>query len=288
MDSKEPYSFTNQSELNLANDSLNDNLIATLNRKNLNSLNARFAGLNFDNSFDSELDLKQQLASNPLAYSGDAMYKQSRPNGGGGGTEILLHQQQQQHSSPSKMSANKSGGNTAVKHSTLPKTGQLGQLNQLNLNTPLIDENVQCSILIKWLCSPPLLCVVLLAYACFGALLFHHLEAGAEVLSVSNVAALRNNTLQRLWNITFTFNLLYPRNWTANATNELIQFERAVIYMVSGPPIFSLVLFGLFGLFRDSRRRSSGGTPLKALHWRSIGGAPLKSSSAGIKNSSLN
>lgn len=229
--------FANQSELNLANDlSTNDSLIATLNRKNLNSLNARFAGLNLDNSFDSDLDIKQQLGNSLLAYTGEAMYKQGRPNGG---AEILLHQQQQQtHSSPSKLSsANKSGANTNVKHSTLPKTGQLGQLNQLNLNTPVIDENVQCSILIKWLCSPPLLCAVLLAYACFGALLFHHLEAGAEILSVSNVAALRNNTLQRLWNITFTFNLLYPRNWTANATNELIQFERAVIYMVSEPAL---------------------------------------------------
>lgn len=236
MDSKEPYSFANQSELNLPND---DSLIATLNRKNLNSLNARFAGINFDNSFDSDLDIKQHLGNNLLAYTGEAgMYKTGRP--AGGGTEILLHQQQASHSSPSKLSsANKSGANTTVKHSTMPKTSQLsaqlaGQLDQLNkLNTPVIDENVQCSLLIKWLCSPPLLCAVLLAYACFGALLFHHLEAGAEVLSVSNVAALRNNTLQRLWNITFTFNLLYPRNWTANATNELIQFERAVIYMVS-------------------------------------------------------
>ena len=231
MDSKEPYSFANQSKLNLAADRT-DSLIATLNRKNLNSLNARFAGIDFDNSFDSDLDIKQQLGNNLLTYTGEAMYKQGRPNGG---AEILLHQQQP-HSSPIKLSSStKSGANTTVKHAALP--GQLGPLNQLNqLNTPVIDENVQCSILIKWLCSPPLLCAVLLAYACFGALLFHHLEAGAEILSVSNVAALRNNTLQRLWNITFTFNLLYPRNWTANATNELIQFERAVIYMVSGRP----------------------------------------------------
>lgn len=235
MDSRNQYNF--KSEFN----DTNDNLIATLNRKNLNSLNAQFAGINLD----SDLDIKQHLGNSDnllTGTTGEAMYKSNRQNGAGTDNNILLHSQnhsRQQHSSSvsskSANQSNKSVGNTNVKNSTLPKTGQLNQLNQLNqsINGQIIDENVQCSMLIRWICSPPLLCIVLFAYVCFGALLFHHLEAGAEILSVTNVASLRNNTLHRLWNSFITFNLLYPRNWTANATTELIQFERAVIYMVS-------------------------------------------------------
>lgn len=219
----------NQTERNLANNLItNDNLIATLNRKNLNSLNARFPGIQLDNT-DLSIDKRDPLAA---CTTGDpAMYKTNRQNGN---TEILLHHSQHPANKSTNKSTSTSGCNTTnAKHTTLPKTSQLNQtLNLPTSSTGLIDEHVQCSTLIRWLCSPPLLCVLLLGYACFGALLFHHLESGAERLSVVNVAALRNNTLQRLWNITFTFNLLYPRNWTANATNELIQFEKAVIYMV--------------------------------------------------------
>lgn len=208
----------NKSESNEFKSS-NDNLISTLNRKNLNlnSLNVRFS--NIDSNVDDLLTCK----------TGDAMYKTTNRQTGGN-TELILHSQ---HHSQNQKPSNKSSltsNQQSNKHSTLPKSSQLNQLNQLNI--PLIDENIKCSLLVKWLCSPPLLCVLLLGYACFGALLFSHLEAGAEVLSVANVATLRNNTLQRLWNITFTFNLLYPRNWTANAAMELQQFERAVIYMV--------------------------------------------------------
>lgn len=81
--------------------------------------------------------------------------------------------------------------------------------------------------------SPPLLCLLLATYALFGACLFQRLESGRPVNTLPvDLDALRNHTIQRLWNITFTFNMLYPKNWTANATAELIQFERALAFLV--------------------------------------------------------
>lgn len=220
----------NKTEFNLTNEQiLNDSLIATLNRKNLNPLNAQFEEIDLDKSKLS-IDSIDLLKACQTGYN-SKMYKTT--NRQNGVTEILLHHSQQQHTSSTNKKSTGGGmaNNTNVKHSTLPKTSS--QLNQtLNLPKDLIDENVRCSTLIKWLCSPPLLCALLLGYACFGALLFHHLESGAETLSRVNVIALRNNTLQRLWNITLTLNLLYPRAWNTNATNELINFERALIYMV--------------------------------------------------------
>jgi hypothetical protein len=136
---------------------------------------------------------------------------------------------------------------------TLPAMSKCSQLslvtNSGQLRTPLHSSKMAAlhssshapaaahtsasSRLLSCLHSPPLLCLALVTYALFGACIFQRLESGRPVHSLPvDLDALRNHTIQRLWNITFTFNLLYPKNWTANATAELIQFERALAFLV--------------------------------------------------------
>lgn len=67
------------------------------------------------------------------------------------------------------------------------------------------------------------LCALVVGYSVLGAFAFRALEAPYEVRKASQVRALREQTVGRLWEVTAALNVLYKDNWTA-AVNEHIRY----------------------------------------------------------------
>lgn len=89
-----------------------------------------------------------------------------------------------------------------------------------------------CRKLLAILFSQLGLCGLVLGYTVFGAYLFRYLEAPYEMQRASKVVSMRNFTVQKLWNITDKFNVLYKENWTALVSAEIAVFQQQLLAAV--------------------------------------------------------
>lgn len=89
-----------------------------------------------------------------------------------------------------------------------------------------------CRKLFALLFSQVGLCGLVLGYTVFGAYLFRALEAPHERHRATQVLAMRNLTVAKLWNITDKFNVLYKENWTALVSKEMAIFQQQLLAAV--------------------------------------------------------
>lgn len=103
-----------------------------------------------------------------------------------------------------------------------------------------------CSRLAAMLCSNVGVCVLVLLYTIAGAFVFTTIEGGDMALQIEqrppppresavmdslrqHARGLRHETVERLWTITESLNILYRENWTRVAEQELIKFSEKLI-----------------------------------------------------------
>lgn len=76
------------------------------------------------------------------------------------------------------------------------------------------------------------LCALVVGYSVAGAFAFRALEAPFEEQKASQVGALRQETVKRLWEITDKLNVLYKDNWTDLVEAEVRRFQKDLILAV--------------------------------------------------------
>ncbi|XP_076344207.1 TWiK family of potassium channels protein 7-like [Tachypleus tridentatus] len=76
------------------------------------------------------------------------------------------------------------------------------------------------------------LCGLVVGYSIMGAFAFRALEAPYEEEKASEVTEMREQTVKRLWDITYNYNVLYRENWTKTVTSEIQDFQSALIAAV--------------------------------------------------------
>lgn len=72
------------------------------------------------------------------------------------------------------------------------------------------------------------LCGLVVGYAIIGALTFESLEANQESHMKEEIKQLREKCVQKLWNATLKYNVLFEPNWTREARETLKEFEQKV------------------------------------------------------------
>lgn len=84
------------------------------------------------------------------------------------------------------------------------------------------------------------ICLVVVGYIVLGALLFRQVEGDAEQEQHARAAAARaaldrsvaesrRQAVERLWNITFTLNVLHKANWTSLTSRQLQRFQTELL-----------------------------------------------------------
>lgn len=76
------------------------------------------------------------------------------------------------------------------------------------------------------------LCALVVGYSVLGAFAFRALEGPYEVRKASQVRALREQTVGRLWDVTAALNVLYKDNWTAAVNEHIRQFQLRLVAAV--------------------------------------------------------
>ncbi|XP_064460216.1 TWiK family of potassium channels protein 7-like isoform X1 [Ornithodoros turicata] len=89
-----------------------------------------------------------------------------------------------------------------------------------------------CKKLTAFLFSHVGLCALVVGYSLLGAFAFKALESPYEVQKASQVRAMREETVARLWAITDRLNVLYKDNWTASVEKEIRHFQTRLIAAV--------------------------------------------------------
>lgn len=109
-----------------------------------------------------------------------------------------------------------------------------------------------CSRLASLLCSNIGVCALVLLYTVAGAFVFTILEGGDLSLQVDpplegpkesavmdslrqHTRGLRHETVEHLWSITETLNILYRDNWTRVAEQELLKFSEQLVLRLKEP-----------------------------------------------------
>ncbi|KAI1292326.1 Potassium channel subfamily K member 15 [Halotydeus destructor] len=80
--------------------------------------------------------------------------------------------------------------------------------------------------------SPFGLTILFAGYVIFGAYLFKAFEGSREIEKSTEVTSLRDITVQKMWNITDKFNVLYKENWTAMVSKEMVLFEQQLVQAI--------------------------------------------------------
>lgn len=76
------------------------------------------------------------------------------------------------------------------------------------------------------------LCALVVGYSVLGAFAFKALEGPYEVQKASQVRALRDATVSRIWDVTLQLNVLYRENWTALVNHEIREFQLKLVAAV--------------------------------------------------------
>ncbi|XP_067125210.1 TWiK family of potassium channels protein 7-like [Centruroides vittatus] len=78
------------------------------------------------------------------------------------------------------------------------------------------------------------LCALVVGYSIMGAFTFRALEAPHEKEKHQEVSKIREQTVKRLWDITYDLNVLYKENWTKLVTDEIKRFQKELVAAVKG------------------------------------------------------
>ncbi|XP_076336109.1 TWiK family of potassium channels protein 7-like [Tachypleus tridentatus] len=89
--------------------------------------------------------------------------------------------------------------------------------------------NACCQRFTTFLFSHVGLCALVVGYSIIGAFTFKALEAPQEKKQAGQVIEMREEMVKRLWEITYSLNILYKENWTHTVTAEIRQFQSALI-----------------------------------------------------------
>ncbi|XP_042214138.1 TWiK family of potassium channels protein 7-like [Homarus americanus] len=110
--------------------------------------------------------------------------------------------------------------------------------------------SVCCSRLVSILCSNMGVCALVLLYTVVGAFIFTTIEGGGDMAIQldplhgrpapprdsavmesmrQHAQGLRNETVEHLWTITESLNILYRDNWTRVAEQELLRFSEKLL-----------------------------------------------------------
>lgn len=73
------------------------------------------------------------------------------------------------------------------------------------------------------------LCLLVVAYAFGGGVVFQFLEAAAEDSNIEQVQQHLNATVERLFNQSIASKFLYEKNWTAMAREILEEYQRELV-----------------------------------------------------------
>ncbi|KAL3186400.1 hypothetical protein MRX96_028112 [Rhipicephalus microplus] len=76
------------------------------------------------------------------------------------------------------------------------------------------------------------LCALVVGYSVLGAFAFRALEGPYEVRKASQVRALREQTVSRLWEVTAELNVLYKDNWTFAVNEHIRDFQLRLVAAV--------------------------------------------------------
>ncbi|KAL1418287.1 hypothetical protein MTO96_026029 [Rhipicephalus appendiculatus] len=76
------------------------------------------------------------------------------------------------------------------------------------------------------------LCALVVGYSVLGAFAFRALEGPYEVRKASQVRALREQTVSRLWDVTAKLNVLYKENWTFAVNEHIREFQLRLVAAV--------------------------------------------------------
>ena len=104
---------------------------------------------------------------------------------------------------------------------------------------PHMDDNLSpkkgkkkckiCKKFLTFLFSHLGLYLVVISYSVIGAFVFNILESKLEKVNIDNVNKIRSETIEKIWQITETFNILRKENWTAMASAEIINFQSQLL-----------------------------------------------------------
>ncbi|XP_060067915.1 TWiK family of potassium channels protein 18-like [Ylistrum balloti] len=86
-----------------------------------------------------------------------------------------------------------------------------------------------CKQFVAFLFSHIGMCSLVVAYSILGGFIFKELEAPYEKTARANVAAHRKVQVDRLWNITYLYNVLHTANWSI-AADEILRDFQTLIY----------------------------------------------------------
>ena len=73
------------------------------------------------------------------------------------------------------------------------------------------------------------ICVLVVGYIIMGAFAFMAIESEVEKKRYEDVVKMREETVQRLWRITYEFNVLYHDNWTMAIGDEVKGFQEQIV-----------------------------------------------------------
>ena len=79
------------------------------------------------------------------------------------------------------------------------------------------------------ICSPLGVIVIIMGYVTMGAFVFNMIEGENENEHVFKVTTMRHETIDRMWDITMTLNILYKENWTHMVSSEMYSFQQHLV-----------------------------------------------------------
>jgi len=82
-------------------------------------------------------------------------------------------------------------------------------------------------VFIAWVFSNVGICVLVVGYLLFGAIMFQEIER--KELFVNDIVAERRRTVNTLWTITEKYNLIHPTNWTAEVELIIKEYQTKVV-----------------------------------------------------------
>ncbi|XP_076028793.1 two pore potassium channel protein sup-9-like [Oratosquilla oratoria] len=89
-----------------------------------------------------------------------------------------------------------------------------------------------CRFTIAFTFSNVGVCGLFVGYTIMGAFIFQAIEGPQENTTFAYVDKIRNETIQKLWNITVEYNVLYKTNWTSNVNQVVESYQREIISVI--------------------------------------------------------
>lgn len=77
------------------------------------------------------------------------------------------------------------------------------------------------------------ICALVVGYIIMGAFAFMAIESEDEKRRYADVVRAREDTIQNLWNITHSLNVLYPNEWNESVAVEVLLFQNKIVQFVS-------------------------------------------------------